>query len=168
MAGNSQNFSSDAALTAGQRRLYELIDSSLLEFGSLEPSKKAIVALTKELKIGKEQLKEIVNKARANHPQINSVARVHKLIKNAKASEKDPDLTMFRRLQPAAKSAGKDDIWLGQQLGYMPKFLEEANRKRGKESKVAMILVILLLLASTGGFGRNSALQSGGCHSGSG
>ena len=152
MTGNTQNISNDTALTAGQRRLYELIDSSLLEFGSLEPRQKAILALTKELKIGKDQLKELVNKARANHPQINAVARVHKLIQNAKASGKKPDLTMFRRLQLAAKSAGKDDIWLGQQLGYMPKFLEEANRKKGKDSKTAMIMVVLLLLLVTGGF----------------
>jgi formylglycine-generating enzyme required for sulfatase activity len=151
MAENSQNTCSDIALTAGQRRLYELIDSSLLEFGSLEPRKKAILALTKELKIGKEQLKELVNKARVNHPQINAVARVHKLVQDARASGKKPDLTMFRRLQPAAKSAGKDDIWLGQQLGYMPKFLEEASRKKNKHSKTVMGLVILLLFAGIGG-----------------
>jgi len=54
MAGNLRNFSSDAALSAGQRRLYELIDSSLIEFGSLESRQKAIVSPVKELKIGKD------------------------------------------------------------------------------------------------------------------
>jgi len=39
------------------------------------------------------------------------VARGHKLIANAKASGKDPDLLMFRRLQPAAKSAGMEFRW---------------------------------------------------------
>jgi|GEM_PF-3252264 len=148
MSGNAQNTSNDSLSSSKQRRLYELIDSALLEFGSLEPRKKAIMALARELNVGKNQLKELVNKARANHPQINAVARVHKLIQNARASGKEPDLTMFRRLQPAAKSAGKDDFWLGQQLGYMPKFLEEASRKKKKKSsKKALILTIFFMFA---------------------
>lgn len=152
MSGHAQNSSNDSVFSSKKRRLYELIDSALLEFGSLEPRQKAIMALARELRVDKNQLKELVNKARANHPQINAVARAHKLIQNARASGKEPDLTVFRRLQPAAKSAGKDDFWLGQQLGYMPKFLEEANQeKKGKGSKAAL-LMILLMLAGVGIF----------------
>lgn len=146
---------SDYIVPARLRRLYDAIDSSLLEFGSLEPRQKAISTLAKELHVDKAQMKELVNHARASHPQINAVARVHKLIENAKASGKKPDLSMFRRLQPAAKSAGKDDMWLGAQLGYIPQFIEDAERQKEKanqKSKVLPITVItILVLAALGG-----------------
>jgi len=150
-AGDKQG----SAIPARLRRLYETIDSCLLEFGSLEPRQKAISALARELHVDKAQLKELVNLARANHPQINAVARVHKLIENAKASGEKPDLSMFRRLQPAAKSAGKDDLWLGEQLGYIPQFLQEAalSQKEPRETKssAAAYIIGLLVIAAVGG-----------------
>lgn len=145
----------DYVVPARLRRLYDTIDSSLMEFGSLEPRQKAIMALTKELKVNKAQMKELVDHARANHPQINAVARVHKLIENAKATGKKPDLSMFRRLQPAAKSAGKDDMWLGAQLGYIPQFIEEAEQQKAKSSKkskaVPITIATILVLAAVSG-----------------
>lgn len=152
MSGHVQNTSNDSVLSSKKRRLYELVDSTLLEFGSLEPRQKAIMALARELNLDREQLRELVNKARVSHPQINAVARVHKLIQNARASGKKPDLSVFRRLQPAAKSAGKDDVWLGQQLGYMPKFLQEADQESKGKAWKAMLLAILLMLAGVGIF----------------
>jgi len=146
---------SDYVVPARLRRLYDAIDSSLLEFGSLEPRQKAIATLAKELHVDKAQMRELVNHARASHPQINAVARVHKLIENAKASGKKPDLSMFRRLQPAAKSAGKDDMWLGAQLGYIPQFIEEAERQKEKANQkskvVPIIITTILVLAALGG-----------------
>lgn len=147
--------SDGAAIPAKLRRLYETIDTCLLEFGSLAPRQQAIMTLAKELNVDKAQLKELVDRARASHPQINAVARVHKLIENAKASGQKPDLSMFRRLQPAAKSAGKDDLWLGEQLGYIPQFLEKAalEKKEGKKkSKVLPIsLGVLVVIVAIGG-----------------
>lgn len=153
MADQDKTQGDTYVVPARLRRLYETIDSSLMEFGSLEPRQKAIMALAKELHVDKAQMQELVNHARENHPQINAIARVHKLIENAKASGKKPDLSMFRRLQPAAKSAGKDDMWLGAQLGYIPQFIEEAaNKDKKTKTKVLPILLsVLVVLAVVGG-----------------
>lgn len=152
----NSNQNSGQNLSTRLRRLYSTIESCLLEFGTLEPRQSAIMALAKEVKADKAQMRDLVKLARENHPEINAIARVHKLVENAKASGKKLDVSMFRRLQPAAKSAGKDDIWLGEQLGYTPQFIKDANQTKGADEGKSRILPIVLiafvLLAIVGGF----------------
>lgn len=108
------------------KRLLSVVAQTLMEFGSLDARKAAVVALAKEAKVNKAQLKTFIELACEKYPEINQVMRVTKKIRTLKASGKTPNMAMFNYLQPDVKRAGKDDFWLSEQLGFIPSNLKQA------------------------------------------
>ena len=98
------------------RPLYELIDSTLLEYGDVGPKLGQLQGMAAVAGLNNETLQSAVRDRIQGDKELQGIVNLHKLIQKEIAASTDSVKDLVAKLLPAAELAGKDRAWLEARL----------------------------------------------------
>ena len=98
------------------RPLYELIDSTLLEYGDVGPKLGQLQGMAAVAGLDNEALQSAVRDRIQGDKELQGIVNLHKLIQKEIAASTDSVKDLVTKLLPAAELAGKDRAWLEARL----------------------------------------------------
>ena len=98
------------------RPLYELIDSTLLEYGDVEPKLGQLQGMAAVAGLDNEALQSAVQDRIKGDKELQGMVNLHKLIQKEIAASTDSVKDLVMMLLPAAELAGRDRAWLEARL----------------------------------------------------
>ena len=98
------------------RPLYELIDSTLLEYGDVEPKLGQLQGMAAVAGLDNEALQSAIRDRIQGDQELQGMVNLHKLIQKEIAASTDSVKDLVMMLLPAAELAGKDRAWLEARL----------------------------------------------------
>ena len=98
------------------RPLYELIDSTLLEYGDVGPKLGQLQGMAAVAGLDNEALQSAIRDRIQGDKELQGIVNLHKLIQKEIAASTDSVKDLVTKLLPAAELAGKDRAWLEARL----------------------------------------------------
>ena len=114
-AENLTDCSSDTPVSGVPERLrplYELIDSTLLEYGDVEPKLGQLQGMAAVAGLDNEALQYAIQDRIQGDKKLQRIVKLHELIQKKIAASTDAVKDLVTELLPAAELAGKDRAWL--------------------------------------------------------
>ena len=117
--GTFTDLSSDGPVSGVPEKfqpLYELIDSTLLEYGDVGPKLGQLQGMAAVAGLDNEALQSAIRDRIQGDQELQGMVNLHKLIQKEIAASMDSVKDLVTKLLPAAELAGKDRAWLEARL----------------------------------------------------